>query len=260
VAKAIVDDRDEARPTGAQAIERAMALLNVVASAGPEGVGITEIAASTQLRVSTAHRIARALAGGGLMEQDRDTDRYRLGPTLHLLGQRAASQLGYRDARAVLDDLAATTGESASFGVRRGRDVQVVLVAPSAQRLRYDHELGGVIPLHASAMGKVLLSGSSGDRHAELASLGRLQRFTGSTVTTRAKLADELDEIRTKGYATNVEERHAGVVGIAAPVRDAHDQITGAVGVQGPAARFDADRVAVVAQAVIAAGHRLSQG
>ena len=97
--------------TGAQAVERAMAILRCFHD-GEDDLGISEIAGRTGLRVSTAHRIVRALCGDGFMDQDRRSDRYRLGRTLVLLGQQAASQLGLEAARPTLERLAGATGES----------------------------------------------------------------------------------------------------------------------------------------------------
>ena len=210
------------------------------------------------LRISTAHRIVRALVAADLMEQDPRTERYRLGGALHLLGMRAAEQLGYQDARGVLDELAHETGESASLGIRRDHMVQVVLVSSSDQRLRYDHELGGAIPVHASAMGKVLLAYTEGDPRSAVRGLGRLERFTPRTVTTKRDLSAQLAAVRQQGFAINNEERYVGVVGIAAPVIDWTGNVVAAVGVQGPRARFDRTYETQVAQAVVRAGRQLS--
>ena len=253
------DSRQEHGSTrsGAQAIERAVGVLWAAAES-TDGLGVTEIAQEAGLRVSTAHRIVRALVAADLMEQDRRTERYRLGGALHLLGMRAAEQLGYQDARGVLDELAHETGESASLGIRRDRSVQVVLVSSSDQRLRYDHELGGAIPVHASAMGKVLLAYADGDPRSAVGSLGRLERFTPRTVTTKRDLSAQLAAARQQGYAINDEERYVGVVGIAAPVTDWSGRVVAAVGVQGPRARFDKTYEAKVARAVVRAGQQLS--
>ena len=109
------DDGAERTRTGAQAVERAMAILRCFDDADDD-LGISEIATRTGLRVSTAHRIVRALCGDGFMDQDRRTDRYRLGRTLVLLGQRASAQLGLEAVRPTLERLAAATGESVALG------------------------------------------------------------------------------------------------------------------------------------------------
>src|SRR5215207_2990978 len=76
----VPEARDAAgdRPTGTQAIDRAMAVLRLFAT-GRTDLGLLEIAAGAELSPSTAHRIVRALCRAGLVEQDVRTERYQLG-------------------------------------------------------------------------------------------------------------------------------------------------------------------------------------
>lgn len=243
--------------TGAQAVERAMAILRCFEDDDDE-LGISEIARRTGLRVSTAHRIVRALCGDGFMDQDRRTDRYRLGRTLVVLGQRAASQLGLEAARPTLERLAEATGESASLGARQGDELVVVLVVASSQRLRFDHEQGGRIGLHASGMGKAVLAHSTRDvARAVPASMG-LARYTEHTVVDRDALVAELATIREQGYAVNDQGRFEGVVGVAAPLLGRDGLARAAVGVQGPSSRLTPATVPGVAAEVVRAAEELA--
>jgi IclR family acetate operon transcriptional repressor len=253
--EAPADGGDRTR-TGAQAVERAMGILRCF-DEGDDDLGISEIAARTGLRVSTAHRIVRALCSDGFMDQDRRTDRYRLGRTLVLLGQQAASQLGLEAARPTLERLAAATGESASLGTRQGDEIVVVLVASSAQRLRFDHEQGGRIGLHASAMGKAVLAHSTRDLARAVPPDMDLTRFTDQTVVDRNALLAELATIRERGYAVNDQGRFEGVVGIAAPLIGRGGVASAAIGVQGPTSRLTPDKLPAVAAEVLKAAEEL---
>lgn len=256
-----VEEPDDPSPersrTGAQAVERAMAILRSFDD-GADELGISEIATRTGLRVSTAHRIVRALCAGGFMDQDRRTDRYRLGRTMVVLGRRAAEQLGLEDARPVLERLVELTGESASLGIRDGDDVVVVMVVPSNQRLRFDHEHGGRIGLHASAMGRALLAFGDADPGDAIPDTLHLERHTDRTITDRDELAAELGRTRDRGYAVNDQARFDGVVGVAAPVRDRDGRVRAAVGVQGPVSRIGPEQVGAVATRVVVAAARLA--
>jgi DNA-binding IclR family transcriptional regulator len=237
------DDGGERTRTGAQAVERAMAILRCFEDTDDE-LGISEIAKRTGLRVSTAHRIVRALCGDGFMDQDRRTDRYRLGRTLVLLGQRAAAQLGLEAARPTLE--------------RQGDELVVVLVVASTQRLRFDHEQGGRIGLHASGMGKAVLAHSTRDVARAVPASMDLSRYTDHTVVDRDALVAELAAIRERGYAVNDQGRFEGVVGVAAPLLGRDGLARAAVGVQGPSSRLTADRVADVAAEVVRAAEELA--
>ena len=251
------DDAQEPSRTGAQAVERAMAILRCFDDADDD-LGISEIAKRTGLRVSTAHRIVRALCGGGLMDQDRRSDRYRLGRTLVLLGLRAASQLGLESARPVLERLAEATGESASLGARQGDELVVVLVASSAQRLRFDHEQGGRIGLHASAMGKAVLAHATRDLARAVPEGLALERYTDHSVTDRDELLADLAATRERGYAINDQGRFDGVIGIGAPLIGRDGLAHAAVGVQGPISRLTPDVVPHVADQVRSAAEELA--
>jgi DNA-binding IclR family transcriptional regulator len=223
-----------------------------VLEAGNDTATLTELAHGTGLSPSTTHRLARALCEAGIMRQDPDTERYGFGRRLVTLGQRASVALGLGAARIALESLAVDTGESVNLGVRDGDEVLVLLDVASAQRLRFDQEVGSRIPAYASAMGKALLAYAD-DPDAVVAALPRLAKLTGSTITSRSVLRAQLDEVRERGWALNDEEREAGVRTVAAPVLDPAGHSIAAIAVQGPTIRMTDDRLATIAARVQAA-------
>jgi DNA-binding IclR family transcriptional regulator len=157
----------------------------------------------------------------------------------------------------VLDDLAASTGESAALGLPAGpAHLRVALVASSSQRLRFDHVAGDTVRLHASAMGKAFLAFAPGDPRALIEALGPLESYTTHTIVTPEGLTAELAAIRRRGFARNDAERYDGVVGVAAPVLDGAGQARAAVGLQGPASRLGRRRLDALAGEVRAAADR----
>ena len=203
--------------SGTQSIERAVALLECV-GASERSLGLSEIARAVGLTPSTTHRLLRALVVAGYVEQEPTTEQYRLGLGIAVLGQRALEHAGYRVAKPVLDGLSAWTGESVSLGIRRGNEVVVIEQAASASPLRFDHPAGAELALHASAMGKVMLANAARSIEREVALLATFDRFTDRTITSPDAVVAELTAVRDRGWATNVEERHLGVCGIAAPI------------------------------------------
>lgn len=250
--QASVDASTPEPRTGTQTVERALAILNLFRD-GPDSLSITEIARQTGLHVSTAHRIVRALCAEQFMDQDARSERYLLGPSLAILGRRALDSSGLGVAQPILERLADTTGESVSLGVRRGSELVVVLSSSSHQRLRFDHEPGSVILLHASAMGKVLLAFGDVNAKSAVADLPELVRYTDATITARTALVADLEQAHRKGFALNREERYDGVCGVAAPVLDRRDVAIAAVGLQGPTIRLTPKRLAELAVEVRAA-------
>ena len=152
----VASEGPEAR-TGAQAVERAMAIMSCF-DADVDDLGLGEIADRSGLQGQ--HRPPdRAGARPRWVPGPGQPDR-ALPPRarLALLGQTAIARYGLDLAQPHLENLARATGEAASLGVRNGGDVVVVLRAESAQPLRFDRPHGARVPLHASAMGKALLA------------------------------------------------------------------------------------------------------
>jgi IclR family acetate operon transcriptional repressor len=248
---------DETAPrTGTQAVERALAVLRVLED-GPPTMSLTDLARRTKLSPSTTHRLLRALCDAGLLRQNTDNDHYGLGARLVVLGERAAAGLGLAAARQVLDRLARMSGESVNLGLRDGDEVLVLMCIASTQRLRFDQEAGSRIPVHASAMGKVLLAFDPRPDDV-LRSLPRLARLTGSTITSRTALRDELDDVHGRGWAVNDQERDPGVRTVAAPVLDRDGSARAAIAVQGPAVRITDDRIAELVPLVRAAADEIA--
>ena len=65
-----------------------------------------------------------------------------------------------------------------------------------------------------------------------------LARHTQNTLTDPARLAEELERIRQRGYSTECEEYLAGICTLAVPVQDADGRVVAALSVHAPVARL----------------------
>jgi IclR family transcriptional regulator, acetate operon repressor len=253
---AVTDAPTRQPRSGAQAVERALAVLHGV-EADENGAGVTELAQRTGLTVSTTHRLVRALTDAGLLVQHPRTERYQLGPALVVLGSKAAQRLGYQHALPLLEELAEVTGESINLGIRTGNEVHVVLDVASRQPLRFNQESGSRVPMHISAMGKCLLAAAD-DIDEQISQLGDLVRATHRTITDRDQLRAQLELVRERGWALNDEERNPGVRAIAAPVPAPTGGPLGAISIQGPTIRITDDRLPDLAALLHTATHRVA--
>ena len=129
-----------------------------------------------------AHAGARAVHGAGPGERAVPT-----GSGARRARPARRRGLGIDRAGPTIDRLSQTTGESVSVGVRGSGGVMVVAQSSSRHALRFEHPAGGAIDVHASAMGKVLLAFGETPPSTTVAELGRLARFTASTITTRRR-------------------------------------------------------------------------
>ena len=145
-------------PGPIQSIERAAAILRLLAD-GSRRLGVSEIADSLGLARGTAHGILRTLQGVGFVEQDDETGKYQLGARLLHLG---TSYLDVNELRSRAinwaDALAARSGEAVRLGTLLEGKVLVVHHVFRPDDTLQTLDVGALLPLHASALGKVLLA------------------------------------------------------------------------------------------------------
>lgn len=168
-----------ARPAGTQAVDRAAELLvKVVDSREP--VAFSTLAAGTGLPKSTVSRLMSALERHGLVNRDPDRG-YRPGEVFVGYAQSGRVDRDLVDsARPYLVELGELTGETINLGVPAAGMVKQIAQVDSRYLLGGTNWLGMSVPLHASALGKVLLAFGA----AELPS-GELEPRTPSTITDR---------------------------------------------------------------------------
>ncbi|SFD39850.1 IclR family transcriptional regulator [Streptomyces aidingensis] len=219
-----------------QSVERAAALLRLLAG-GERRLGLSDIASAMGLAKATAHGLLRTLQREGFVEQDERSGKYQLGAELLRLGNSYLDVHELR-ARALVwtDDLARASGESAYLGVLHHGGVLLVHHVFRPDDSRQVLEIGALLPLHCTALGKVL-SAYDPVAHSELAEL-ELTAVTDRTVTDRAELEKELVRVRDRGWAGDLGGTWEGVASIAAPVFDRRRMPVGAVAVTGAVERM----------------------
>jgi DNA-binding IclR family transcriptional regulator len=198
---------------------------------------VVEIAAELGLAKTTAHGILRTLAQVGFVEQDPDSSKYKLGAALLHIGN---SYLDGNELRTRAlnwsDSLAARSNEAVRIGTLHESQVLVVHHVFRPDDTRQVLEVGALLPAHASALGKMLLA-----HHpyaaAECCKAG-LARYTSATIVDADALRRELDVVRDRGWATDLEELIGGEAAFAAPIGDRRGVMVGAIGISGPSERL----------------------
>jgi DNA-binding IclR family transcriptional regulator len=95
--------------------------------------------------------------------------------------------------------------------------------------------MGSRGPLHATALGKVLLAAAPDDVVERVLS-GPLRAYTPYTVTDPHRLREQLATVRERGVAYADQERRLGIVGVAVPIRGPVGQVIAGIDIPGPRA------------------------
>jgi DNA-binding IclR family transcriptional regulator len=237
-----------------QSVDRAVRILKALGE-HPGRLGLSDLSERVGLAKTTVHGLLRTLQDHGLVEQHLDTDKYQLGPQLLQLG------IGYLDLNelrsrslAWSERLATRVGEAVRVGVPHSGAVLVVHHVFRPDTSLQVLEVGALLPLHATALGKALLAYLDDD------DLPRdPPKLTGHTHVSAAAIRRELAAVREAGYAVEREEAVLGEGGVAAPIFDRRGEAIGAVGVAGPKDLLRRGRLPDVASAVIEAARGISR-
>jgi DNA-binding IclR family transcriptional regulator len=221
-----------------QVIERAMRLLDALA-AQPEPVTLKELAATTGLHASTAHRILNDLVVGRYVERV-DNGVYQLGMRLLELGSLVKGRLNVREAAlSPMRALHKLTGQTVNLSVQQGDEIVYIDRAWSERSgMQVVRAIGGRAPLHLTSTGKLFLSTSGSRQVRAYASRTGLVGHTHNSLTDLDHLEQELGQVRRHGYARDNEELELGVRCIGAGVYDDTGKLVAGLSISAPAERL----------------------
>jgi DNA-binding IclR family transcriptional regulator len=248
---------DAGGPGPIQSVDRAVAILEILARDGE--VGVTEVARELGVHKSTASRLLAALDRRELVAQDTARGKFRLGVgILRLAGAVGRGLDLVQESRPVTRALAQEVGETVNLAILSDRDALYLDQVAGPAALSPHNWAGQRIPLHATSDGKVLLAYRSAAEINEHLVLP-LERFTAHTVTALPQLSSLLAQVRERGYATAVDELEDGLTAVATPVRNAEGTVAASISASGPSFRIPAERIPRIAESVRRAADAISR-
>jgi IclR family acetate operon transcriptional repressor len=222
-------------------------------------VSLGRIAERAGLSKPTAHRLLATLSYGQLVIQDPITSEYMLGPGCIGIADAVMRGLGGLGpvADTTLERLSRESGESSAVHVRAGIQRICVQHSPSPQPVRYTARVGASNPLHTGAMGKLLLAFTDLDELGDLLDRMPLSAQTDATITDRRALEDELQRIRSDGYAVSRGEQAVGVAAVSTPILHPDGTILAALSILGPADRLTDTRIQELLPLLVAGANEI---
>lgn len=214
-----------------QSLDRGLQVLKVI-DLSTEPLGVREIARQLDLGATITQRLVTTLLARDFIEQADDTRRYKIGHGSVSLGM--SSQHGDRLVEAShsrLLHLAEHHGLNGFLGVINGNRAIYVLCVPSRGRIVLRVDTGEAMPLHTTALGRVLLAAVGDERAYRLLAATTLEQITPKSITDPSAIVQQLSEIRHLGYAHVSEENIPGVISIAAPVRNVSGEVVAGISV-----------------------------
>lgn len=226
---------------GVKSAERTLEVLEFLADHVGKPQSLSDITRALRLPKSSAFGLVKTLEKRGYVYELGG--KYSLGQQVFVLGMAYLHHNDLVDqAQPVIQDLNMRSGETVHFAVLDGAEVLYLSIKESSHPFRIVSQVGMRIPAHVTAVGKALLAERPPDEVLALYEDVGFAAFTPSSITSRGALIDELETIRTQGYAFDNEESNLGVQCVAAPVRDATGAAVAAISITSPTVRMDRDR------------------
>lgn len=243
---------DDDKRDGAQSIERALMLMQLVGSAGPDGVRLADLITRSGLMKPTARRLLLALMRGGMVEQDEVSRRYFIGPEAYVLGVAASARYGIHAlSLGGLSRIALASGDSAFVSVRRDSFSVCLHGEEGAFPIRTQVlKAGDRHPLGVGGGSLAMLSALPDEEIAQILEMNaeilkeKYPTYWPKSSATCDVLLRCVEETRARGYALNQGILMPGSWGLGLPVRDAQGRPIGALSIAAIESRLQEDRCA----------------
>jgi IclR family transcriptional regulator, pca regulon regulatory protein len=228
-------------PTFVQSLARGLAVIRTF-DADHSALTLSDVARATGLTRAAARRFLHTLVELGYVRSDGR--HFALRPRILELGYAYISSLSLPElAMPTMERLVEQVRESCSMAVLDGDEVVYVARVPTKRIMSVAISVGTRFPAYATSMGRVLLAYLSPEALDAYLATADLVPLTPRTVTDPGRLREVLAEVRAQGYCLVDEELEVGLRSIAAPVRDADDQVVAAINVSAHISRGPADAI-----------------
>jgi DNA-binding IclR family transcriptional regulator len=237
--------------TSVRAVDRAIAILQCFTPEHPS-MSVIEIQKRVGLSRPTLYRLLHTLASRDLVAAEGDPQRFKLAHGVMKLSHVWLNGLEVvAAARPILEGLRDLTGETAALFKLQDDLGICILECESRHVLSISRGVGHALKIAQGSTGKAMLAFLEGERQAEFLS-------SMPANAQRKRLEESLKAARRNGYATSRGEIFVGAVAVSAPYFDHRGSVVGSVGLYGPEARINDDRISEYSRLVREAGRKIS--
>ncbi|MGI6226738.1 MAG: IclR family transcriptional regulator [Peptococcales bacterium] len=243
-----------------QSVEKVFQIIEIMANSR-ESMRLQDIALKADIPASTVLRLINTLVSCGYANQDPITLKYSLSLKFTLIGSLVSSQTSIRDiAHPLLLELSKKCKESVCLAIEQDMEVVYLDVIDGPDGiLKITQRIGKVAPLHSTAVGKILMLNYDSVQLNQVIALKGLTALTPNTITNKEELLEELEKIKTQGYALDNEECELGARCIAAGIKDYSGKYIGAISISGPITRMTMEQIDAYKYIVIDTAQSISE-
>lgn len=213
-------------------LEKALTILDMI-KGSDRPLGVNEISKQCAINLTTTFRILKTLKSKGWVYQDQN-EKYIIGLKVSFVTEKTDFYLALKEiAYYTMARLTAMLSQAMNLIVRENDQCYILQQTRTEKIVDYVPPKGAMLPIYASAGGKILLAGLSDFIRDKILDKIELRPLTKHTITKRVDLLEELEKIRQSGYAVDAQESQEGGFCIAVPVRSKDKEIFAALSFSG---------------------------
>lgn len=230
-----------------KSLSRGITLLEHIGGA-KQGIQLSDLALQMGLPVSTTHRLLNTLLSHQFVAHDADTGTWSIGVDAFRTGNAFLQQRDITaQSRPFLKQLVNASGETANLSIFEAGNAVIISQVQCKALMRMLSPIGGLMPLHASAIGKSFLSAMPEEQVMKLLGEQGLKPLTEHTYVTVEALLKDLELTRQRGYAIDDQEQDNDLRCVAANIYDENQEVVAAISVSGPDKRINDERLLEIA-------------
>ena len=224
-----------------QSVVRGLNILEIVAEHNE--IGLKEISTLSGLNKATAHRLLSTLIVAGYIEQVNKNGIYRPTYKLFSLGNKKIEHVdSYKIAHRFISELSNTIQATVHLVIEDNMEIVYIdKIDPTNSHSGFilKSQVGKRAPMYCTAVGKVLLSRYPNEKIKEIWESTDIKPLTPKTFINFEAFLEEINLIRSQGYALDLEENEIGVVCIGCEFYNYKGLVEGAISTSIPLMYFE---------------------
>jgi IclR family KDG regulon transcriptional repressor len=201
---------------------------------------LKDIADKLNIDKSTIHRFLKTLLKYNFIRMNPSNKKYSLGLKFLNIATKIIDSIDIRNiAHPYLIELEEYSNETIHLTTFDGKRVVYIDKIESVKPIRMYSRIGNVAPINCTAAGKVILAFQ---KESVINSIIQDLDFipvTKNTITDKKKFMENLEDVRSKGFAIDNSEHEENICCIAAPIRDYSREVKYAVSISAIKTRMD---------------------
>ena len=220
-----------------KSLKKALDILDCFTLERPE-LGITELSTLLSLNKSNVHNIVSTFEACGYLEQNPESEKYRLSLKILQLAHIASRNMSFQSiVHKAVNELAETFDEIVYFGKPDGENVMYMDGGFPEKVYNVRWVQGMTAPLVCTSIGKAILAYMPEEFICRVLEKP-LEKFTEYTITDPEKIHAQLKHIKECGYSEDRMEHEYGIKCVGVPVFNNYGKLIGALSTTGPSLRF----------------------